>query len=167
MSKSRQGRLPYCCGRRFHAAIAGEHRVRPHPASAKAAVKPMPNPETITEKEVIELVEDEYQQASYIPLQQALAPYLILPFIRMLRWPYGTEQKEYPYWVVADISPCKRDLMLAYSQFGHGHRGNCWGIIGIDEQWYGRDDSWFSRLEDAFISTGAWPEPLPEDYEIS
>ena len=74
--------------------------------------------------EVKRLIDVECRAATYIPLQEAIAPFLIEPFVRNLAWPYAIDRNEYPCWI------------------------------------------WFSRLEDAFIATGAWPYPLPDDYEV-
>ncbi len=110
-------------------------------------------------------VEAEYGRAAYIPLRQALTPYRVAPSVRMLRWPYEAEPKDYPCWVIADLGP-DRPFLLAYSRFGHGTRGDCWGILAAGERWYGRDDSWFLRLEDAFVGAGAWHGTLPQGYEV-
>jgi hypothetical protein len=116
--------------------------------------------------EVKELIEAEYRAATYIPLQEAVAPYLIEPFVRMLVWPGALARIEYPCWIVADLSLHIEGMTIAFSQFGYGNSGNGWGLVMTDQQWYGRDDSWFTCLEDAFISSGAWPHRLPEEYEI-
>ena len=70
-----------------------------------------------------------------------------------------------PCWIVGDFR--QRDLGLAYSEFGHGQRGDCWGVVSLSANRFGRDDSWFTSLEDAFINSGFWLGPLPENYELS
>lgn len=84
----------------------------------------------------------------------------------MLAWPYAREREEYPCWIVADLSLHAAGLTLAYSEFGHGWHGDAWGIVMADQQWFGRDDAWFTCLEDAFIGSGAWPHELPGEYEV-
>lgn len=84
----------------------------------------------------------------------------------MLAWPYAIEREEYPCWIIADLSSRRAGLPLAYSEFGHGTHGDPWGIVMADQQWFGRDDSWFTCLEDAFIASGAWPHELPDEYEV-
>ena len=32
----------------------------------------------------------------------------------------------FPCWIVADFK--NRNLGLAYSEYGHGNRGDCWGV---------------------------------------
>lgn len=115
--------------------------------------------------EVKHLIEAEYRAATYIPLLEAVAPYLMEPFIRLLEWP-GAERVEYPCWIIADLGSHVDGMTLAFSQFGYGRHGDPWGIVMRDREWYGRDDSWFTCLEDAFINSGAWRHELPEGYEI-
>jgi hypothetical protein len=126
----------------------------------------MPEPASVTPDEVKRLMEAEYRAATYIPLREAVAPYLISPFIRMLAWPDAAEPTRYPGWVIADLGSCIEGMTLAFSQFGYGLHGNPWGIVMSEQEWYGRDDCWFTCLEDAFINSGAWPNELPEEYEI-
>ena len=120
----------------------------------------------ISAEDVKLLMEAEYCAAAYIPLQHALAPFLVQPFLRMLVWPYAAHRVEYPCWIIADLGSQRPRLTLGYSAYGHGRDGAPWGIVPADQQWYGGDDSWFACLEDAFIKSGAWPKPLPPEYEI-
>jgi hypothetical protein len=120
----------------------------------------------MTSDAVAKLVEGECRISTFIPLTQAIAPFRVTPFPRKLRWPYSSEQTEFPCWVIADLAPKKAGFTLAYCEFGHGARGDCWGIVGTNEESFGRDDSWFLRLEDAFIAAGVWSDPLPEHYEV-
>lgn len=117
-------------------------------------------------KKIEALFEAEYRLATYIPLRDALVPFLCQPFVRMLSWSYGNDQPDIACWIVADLRPEKEGMTLAYCEAGHGAYGHTWGIVMKDAQWAGRDDSWFLRLEDAFISAGVWHQPLPEEYEI-
>ena len=126
----------------------------------------MSKPAELSRDDIERLIHAEYRAATYIPLQDAIAPFLIEPFVRMLAWPYALEREEYPCWIVADLSSHVAGLTLAYSEFGHGRYGDPWGIVMADEQWFGRDDSWFTCLEDAFIASGAWPHQLPDEYEV-
>ena len=117
-------------------------------------------------EEVKRLIEAEMNAAAFIPLRRALSPHLIEPFVRLLKWPYSNPEVQMPCWVIADLGNHRPGLMLAYSQYGHGGGGNCWGVMLADDTWIGRDDSWFSHLEDAFINSGAWKQPLPPGYEV-
>ena len=85
--------------------------------------------------DVKRLIQAEYRAAASIPLQDAIAPFLIEPFVRMLAWPYAGKHEEYPCWIVADLSAHRAGLTLAYSEFGHGRYGNPWGIVMADQQW--------------------------------
>lgn len=112
------------------------------------------------------LLQAEIPQARYIPLDLALRPHRVQPFIRMLHWDYGEGHPTYPAWIFAELGPPRPDLQLAYSEHGHGVYGDKWGIVLADSNWFGMDGSWFKRLEDAFISTGCWPGPFPDGYAV-
>jgi len=116
--------------------------------------------------EIKRLVEIEFDTATYIPLRTVLVPHLIEPFVRMLTWPYSQHQVEYPCWIVADLGSHFPGMTIGYSAHGHGSHGDPWGIVLNTDAWFGRDDSWFKSLEDAYINSGAWMQPLPPEYEI-
>lgn len=118
------------------------------------------------EKKILLLIEAEYRLATYIPLKEALAKFLCRPFVRKLRWPYSKDQPDIACWIIADLIPEKEGMMIGYCDAGHGSCGHTWGIIMKSDKDVGRDDSWFVRLEDAFINTGVWQQPLPPEYEI-
>lgn len=117
-------------------------------------------------EEILRLVQAECAQARYIPLEPALRPYRVQLFVRTLTWEYGEGCPAYPAWVVAELGPERPDLQLAFSEHGHGRRGDTWGILFAASGWFGMDSSWFKRLEDAFIDTGCWPGPLPSGYAV-
>jgi hypothetical protein len=119
----------------------------------------------MTSDDIAKLVDEECAVATFIPLAKALAPFRVTPFVRTLRWPYSKDEPEFPCWIFADLEKKKTGLTLAYSEFGHGERGDHWGVVSAEEKFFGRDDSWFLRLEDAFIAAGVWSERLPESYE--
>src|SRR2546430_1259020 len=112
------------------------------------------------------LVESGLGSATHIPLREALTPHLIDPYVRMLVWPYSKPQAEFPCWIIADLGFHQPGLTLAYSPHGHGTHGDPWGVVLASDTSFGRDDSWFTCLEDAFINSGAWKQPLPSEYEI-
>lgn len=108
-------------------------------------------------------IEAEFEAATFIPLRKALEPYLVKPYTRLLLWPYSSPEPELPCWIIADMNHLKPGLTLAYSSNGHA---DPWGIVFANDTYFGRDDSWFTNLEDAFISSGAWTQPLPPEYEV-
>jgi len=126
----------------------------------------MSNPAGLSRDDVTRLIHAEYRAATHIPLQDAIAPFLIEPFVRMLAWPYAAERHEYPCWIVADLGSHAAGMTLAYSDFGHGQYGSRRGIVMADDQWFGRDDSWFTRLEDASSRPARGPHELPDEYEV-
>jgi hypothetical protein len=97
-------------------------------------------------------------------VKSALLGVLVRPHLQMRRWDYSLRHERLPCWIVAEF---RGTLMgLAYSPMGHGRRGDCWGVVELTGDWFGRDDSWFVTLEDALINSGQYDGPVPEDYEI-
>lgn len=115
-------------------------------------------------QDVKELVKEELNRISNLPLKVALTEFIIEPFLQMRKWDYSLTGELLPCWIVANLR--QHDMGLAYSQFGHGNRGDHWGIVQRSDRLFQRDDSWFLRLEDAFINSGFWDGPIPDDYEI-
>lgn len=114
--------------------------------------------------EVGERVAQELSRITNLPLKEALRDFTIEPFRQMRRWDYSTTGEMFPCWIVARFP--RHDMGLAYCGFGHGQRGDRWGIVQLSANNFGRDESWFLRLEDAFINSGFWTGPVPDDYEI-
>jgi len=118
----------------------------------------------LTSGDVARLVENELRQITDLPLNETLQSFLVLPYRQIRKWDYSTTDEMLPCWIVADFH--NNDLGLAYSPLGHGRRGDCWGVVKLANKFFGRDDSWFLVLEDAFINSGQWHRPLPDGYEI-
>jgi hypothetical protein len=89
---------------------------------------------------------------------------LVRPHLQMRRWDYSLIRELLPCWIVAEFRGTP--LGLAYSPMGHGRRGDCWGVVELGGERFGRDDSWFTTLEDALINSGQYHGPVPDDYEI-
>lgn len=128
-------------------------------------------PLRITMNEFIDKAEDieklvgaELDQITNIPLKTALIEFLVPPYRQERIWEYSPNQDKLPCWIVADFK--QYDLALAYSQFAHGSYGDHWGIVYLSRVYFGRDDSWFQFLEDAFINSGRYDGPIPDGYEI-
>lgn len=94
-----------------------------------------------------------------IALQRLVLP----PFERVIVWEYGAAQLIL-VWVVASCS--ERNVQIAYSPVGFGASDH-WGVIEVHSMSAGRDDSWFLSLDDAFLNSGLWQGPRPDDYEVS
>jgi hypothetical protein len=122
--------------------------------------------EDLTEqtKDIKNLVGAEMAKIAGIDLRKEIAQYLIEPVREMRTWDYSTSGERLPVWIVAKFPG--HDVELAYSEFGHGVRGDRWGIVLRSDDRFGRDDAWFLRLEDAFISSGRYSSPIPDDYGI-
>jgi len=126
----------------------------------------MTQPQQPSREDLKQLIEAGLAAATYIPLRETLTPHLIEPFVLMLVWPYSKPLAEFPCWIIADLGFHSPGLTLAYSAHGHGSYGNPWGVVRTTDTSFGRDDSWFICLEDSFINSGAWKQPLPSEYEI-
>jgi hypothetical protein len=120
--------------------------------------------ETKKAEDIKELVRAQLDQIANIELRSELTQYIIEPLREMRKWDYSPGGEQFPVWIVAKFPG--HDVELAYSDFGHGTRGDRWGIVLQSDDRFGRDDSWFLRLEDAFISSGRYSGPIPDDYEI-
>jgi hypothetical protein len=114
--------------------------------------------------DVRELVTTEFNQIANPELKEQLARFLCEPFLQVRTWEYSKNKENLPCWIIAELG--KHDLGLAYSEFGHGSSGDHWGIVKLSDSYFGRDDSWFLVLEDAFINSGFYDGPLPGNYEI-
>jgi len=51
-----------------------------------------------------------------------------------------------------------RERGIIYRESGHAGR---WGLVWLDDPWFGPDYCWYSALEDAIIDDG-WDGELPE-----
>jgi len=117
-----------------------------------------------TPEEIACLVEREVNTTMNESVKSGLLDVLVLPRLQMRRWDYSLTRELLPCWIVAEFPGTP--LGLAYSPLGHGRRGDCWGVVELNGERFGRDDSWFVTLEDALISSGQYAGPVPEDYEI-
>ena len=52
-----------------------------------------------------------------------------------------------------------------YSEQGFGP-AYPWGWLHINDSTLGMDSQWHASLEEAFINSGMWSGPMPENYEV-
>jgi len=117
-----------------------------------------------TPEEIACLVEREVNTAMNESVKSGLLDVLVPPRLQMRTWDYSLTRERLPCWIVAEFPGTH--LGLAHSSMGHGRRGDCWGVVELNGDRFGRDDSWFATLEDALINSGQYHGPVPEDYEI-
>jgi hypothetical protein len=117
-----------------------------------------------TPEEIATLVKGEVNTTANESVKAGLVGILVPPRLQMRKWDYSLSRELLPCWIVAEFPGTY--LGLAYSPLGHGRRGDRWGIVELKGEGFGRDDSWFVTLEDAFISSGRYHGSVPEDYEI-
>jgi hypothetical protein len=120
--------------------------------------------EARTPDAIARLVHRQLDAALNESLRSALLEVLVPPRLQMRRWDYSLSHELLPCWIAAEFPGTP--LGLAYSPLGHGVRGDCWGVVEVDGDRFGRDDSWFVSLDDALIGSGQYRGPVPEDYEI-
>ena len=118
----------------------------------------------LTPEEIARLVERELATTMNEAVKSGLLDVLVPPYLQMRRWDYSLTRELLPCWIVAELPGTH--LGLAYAPLGHGSRGDCWGVVEVNGDRFGRDDSWFIALEDALINSGQYSGPLPEDYEV-
>jgi hypothetical protein len=117
-----------------------------------------------TPEEIASLVKRELDTTRNESLRSGLLDVLVPPHLQMRTWDYSLTRERLPCWIVAEFPGTH--LGLAYSPLGHGRRGDCWGVVELGADGFGREDSWFLALEDALINSGQYSGPVPEDYEI-
>lgn len=117
-----------------------------------------------TPEEIACLVERQVDTIINESLKSVLLDVLVRPHLQMRRWDYSLTRELLPCWIVAEFRG--KRMGLAYTSVGHGRQGDCWGVVELTGEWFGRDDSWFVTLEDALINSGQYHGPVPEDYEI-
>ena len=96
--------------------------------------------------------------------QEQLRRLLVPPILHFRDWEYSQDPTKFPCWTVAILIPGR--LAIAYSDHGHG-AASPWGLVDLNNSWFGMDSEWFFKLEDAFIQSGLWKGTLPKDYEVS
>lgn len=106
----------------------------------------------VTASEVAQLVALELDFIEDSLVRDALRALLIGPKLHHREWEYGHDGEHYPCWTVVAFKDA--DEGIAYSQHGHGPNSP-WGLVSFSDIWFGMDSAWFSRLEDAFVSSHA------------
>lgn len=61
----------------------------------------------------------------------------------ILQWEYG-ENEPYEAWIFAEFG--ERGVGAAYCLGGFGALGSPWGLIFLDENWFGPDPGWYQSL---------------------
>ena len=109
------------------------------------------------------LVRMEMNKIQERTIRDSLLRFIIYPFLHQRSWDYGSNNESFDCWLVAKSETA--NLGIVYSEYGHGP-SDPWGIVNLDDKWYGRDDFWFVTLKDAFVQSGLMEDAIPEDYEI-
>lgn len=109
------------------------------------------------------LVKAQLQSIEQADCRALLERYLISPRQQIRNWDYGAEGERYPCWLVAELGTTKTGI----SYCEHGFGPSCpWGLVWVDDEWFGMDCCWYPRMEDAFRESMAWDGENPPGYEI-
>ena len=90
-------------------------------------------------------------------LANALRAFLVKPYLQMRTWEYAARDSQaeiLPCWVIADLRSLSISVGFAYSAQAHGAYGNCWGLVFVNDKYFGMNDSWYRSLEQALIDCG-------------
>ena len=109
------------------------------------------------------LVSDQLNSIQDRRCREDLERYVVTPRKQIRNWDYGAEGETFRVWLVADFRGTRTGI--AYSEHGFGPQ-NPWGLVFVDDEWFGQDSCWYLRMEDAFRESMAWEGPNPPDYEI-
>jgi hypothetical protein len=115
-----------------------------------------------SEEEIVSLVEKQIDSITSAEMKAQLRRYLVAPALHYRDWEYSQDPTKFPCWTVAILISGR--LAIAYSDHGHGVP---WGLVDLENSWFGMDSQWFLRLEDAFIQSGMWKGTLPTGYEVA
>jgi hypothetical protein len=92
-----------------------------------------------TAEEIAFLVEREIDTTMNVSVKSALLAVRVPPRLQMRRWDYSLTRVLLPCWIVAEFRGTH--LGLPYSPLGHGSRGDCWGVVELAGESFGRDDA--------------------------
>jgi hypothetical protein len=113
----------------------------------------------MTAEDLSSLLKREIASIAADDRRDAVQAFLVEPFIRQLAWAYHSN-RTIECWIVAQAS----DLQIFYAD--DGFASYHWGLASATRKWAGDDASWFASLDEAFINSGLWKRPLPDDYEV-
>lgn len=112
-------------------------------------------------EKVSELMAAELDSFRVRPLRESTAGLLVSPAKHLRDWEYGPSGQQFECWLVVRLPDGERGVV--YSESGHV---GPWGLVRLDDRWFGPDSCWYSRLEDAMIASG-WGGELPDGYEVA
>lgn len=67
---------------------------------------------------------------------------------KTLKWEYGNDE-EFPAWEFADFG--ERNVGGAFCLGGHGASGDTWGLIFINDDYFGMDAGWYSSIQEMLM----------------
>ena len=108
---------------------------------------------TMTSEKISELVQQGIADVESPEEREEIRKLLVTPYIQMRSWDYTSKNEEefFPCWIF--LKHKKREVGMAYSEFGHGAMGTPWGYVMLEENNYNMDACWrqtFPRLWSAF-----------------
>ena len=106
------------------------------------------------------IIDEELARFRIPGTRDAFTKLLCAPRLECRAWDWNNGQNVH-VWIVACLDAM--NLVFAYSRDGYS---DPWGVLSSTDNGLGMDAQWYLSLEDAFISSGAWTGPVPQDFEI-
>jgi hypothetical protein len=112
---------------------------------------------------ISDIVLAELAKVENIPRRQALRSLMVSPSPRNLEFDYSRTPEFRACWVVGAIG----DSLIVYCPAGFDGEGSYqWGVVDSGADSMGRDDGWFTTLDQAFIGSGLWRGPRPRGFKL-
>jgi hypothetical protein len=108
-------------------------------------------------QDIQRLVETELARIQDQRVRDALQSLLVTPELHQRNWEYGKEGEHYPCWTIAVHAPTQ--TALVFSDYGFGPRMP-WGLVWMNDRWFGMDSGWFPTLEEAFRDSMGWEDRM-------
>lgn len=120
----------------------------------------------LTPADLTKAIEHEISLISQPELVDCIRRHLIQPRCEEREWDYGAPGRTYPSWIFAEDPASNTAFAFCEEGFGPAEP---WGLLSLRGAHVsmGRDDAWFSQLEDAFRASMAWDGINPPRYEVS
>lgn len=113
--------------------------------------------------DLADLILAELSGIEYVPRRQALRALLVPPSPRKLEFEYSESPEFRLCWVVAAIG----DELIVYCPAGFSGEGTYpWGVVSSSADSMGRDDQWFTSLDQAFVGSGLWRGRRPRGFKL-
>lgn len=113
--------------------------------------------------DIAALLVAELAQVKEIPRRQSLRSILVPPSPCNLEFDYSQTPEFRECWVVGQTE----HSWVAYCPAGFSGDGAYqWGVVSAGAESMGRDDGWFTTLDQAFVGSGLWRGTRPRGFKL-